>query len=251
MSLIFGPWYDTEYYISLGYGFHSNDARGSTITVDPADHVTPVQPADTLVEARGAEAGVRTGIVPGLHSTVSVFLLDIDSELLFVGDAGATEASRPSRRYGVEFTNYYTPLSWLTFDADVSVSDSRFSDHDTSGPHIPGSISTVVAAGVTVDDIHGFFGGLRLRFFGPRSLIEDDSQRSAATVLLNADIGYKLDHHWQLAAGIFNLLDSRDHDIDYYYASRISASEPVDGVNDVHFHPVEPRQVRFTLTGRF
>ncbi len=100
---VFGPWAGTEFYANAGMGFHSNDARGAVISVDPltgepADRVTP------LVRARGAEVGVRTVRVRGLQSTVSLWYLGIDSELLFVGDAGTTEAGRPSRRVGVEWT---------------------------------------------------------------------------------------------------------------------------------------------------
>ena len=37
LSMIFGPWASTEYFVNAGYGFHSNDARGVTIHVDPDD----------------------------------------------------------------------------------------------------------------------------------------------------------------------------------------------------------------------
>ena len=123
-------------------------------------------------------------------------MLDIDSELVFLGDAGTTEAGRPGRRYGIELANYYSPTEWLTFDADFSFSKSRFRDNavdpDTGlpvGRHIPGSVETVIAAGATVHDLHGFFGGLRLRYFGPWTLIEDNSARSDPTILLSADLG--------------------------------------------------------------
>ncbi len=125
-SLIFGPWAETEFYLSGGLGFHSNDGRGVNTHVDPMTGLTtdadgnPVQPAKPLVRTLGAEAGVRTTWVKGLQSTVSLWWLDSDSELVFSGDAGTTEASRPSRRYGIEFANYYSPTRWLTFDGDFT-----------------------------------------------------------------------------------------------------------------------------------
>jgi outer membrane receptor protein involved in Fe transport len=97
-----------------------------------------------------------------------------------------------------------------------------------------------------VDDLEGFFGRLRVRFFGPRPLNEDDSVRSSSTTLLNADIGYKLREDLRLGVEIFNLLDSEDSDIEYFYTSRL-AGEPAAGVDDIHFHPVEPRSARVTL----
>src|SRR5205814_210255 len=108
VSVVFGPWEKTEFYLNGGLGFHSNDGRGTTIALDPGS-LAPVKPVDALVRAKGADFGARTTVISELQSTASLFLLDLDSELLFVGDAGTTVPSRPSRRTGVEFANYYSP----------------------------------------------------------------------------------------------------------------------------------------------
>jgi len=246
-SLIIGPWAQTEFYLSGGLGFHSNDGRGVA---------SPGDPADPLVRTYGAEAGVRNTAVSGLQSTISVWWLDSDSELLFVGDAGTTEASRPSRRYGVELANYYKPVPWLAFDGDMSFSHAEFRDSDPSGDHIPGSIESVIAAGITLEQQgeRGFFGGVRLRYFGPRPLVEDDSVRSAETILLSARAGYRFNKHWTLAVEAFNLLDRKENEIEYYYPSRLAGegAGPVEGgYNDRHFHPVDPISFRVALTARF
>jgi len=245
-SVVFGPWRDSELYLSAGMGFHSNDARGVTASVDSAD---------PMVRTYGAEVGVRTSYVPGLQTTLAFWWLDVDNELLFVGDAGTTEQTRPSRRYGVELANYYAVTPWLTLDADFALSHSRFRDHvPGEGDHIPGSIVSVVAAGASVSDLAGFFGALRLRYFGPRPLVEDGSQNSGETILLSARIGYQLTQVWSVSAEVFNLLDRDDHEIDYYYASRLQ-TEPAGpddgGYLDDHFHPVDPINVRAMVTARF
>jgi hypothetical protein len=249
LSLIFGPWYETELYLNGGYDFHSNDARGVLAKIDPKTG-EPVASADPLVRSEGAEIGVRTAAIPNLQSSLSLWFLDIDSELLFIGDAGNTEASRPSRRYGVEFANFYSPLPWLTLDADVSFSRSRFRGNDPAGDHIPGSIETVVAAGVTVNDLYGFFGSVRVRYFGPRALIEDDTVRSDSSTLVNLQAGYKLTNRWSVALDIFNVFDADVSDIDYFYTSRLPG-EPDEGVDDIHTHPAEPRAFRGTVTYNF
>src|SRR5262245_24741972 len=244
-SLVLGPFAQTELYLSGGMGFHSNDARGVT---------APVDPADPLVRTYGAELGVRSTRVPGLQSTVAFWWLDIDSELIFVGDAGTTEASRPSRRYGIEIANYWSPTEWLTFDADYSLSHARFRDSDPAGDYIPGSIENVVAAGATVHGLAGFTGELRLRYFGPRPLTEDDSVRSDDTILVSTRLSYQLTPTWAVGVEIFNLLDRDDSDIEYYYPSRLPgepAGPDEGGFNDVHFHPVSPITVRAGVTARF
>ena len=180
LGLAFGPFDKTELYLNLARGFHSNDARGTTIRFDPRSGA-PVDRVTPLVRAKSGEIGVRSTRIKNLQSTLSLWTLDFDSELLFVGDAGTTEASRPSRRVGIEFTNFYTPKPWLTFDADVAFARARFSDSDPAGQRIPGAIEGVAALGVSVDLPNGFFGGVRARYFGPRPLIEDNSVRSASS----------------------------------------------------------------------
>ncbi len=255
LALIFGPWAQTEFYANGGLGFHSNDGRGSTIHVDPVTG-DPVSPVDPLVRTYGAELGLRTTLIPGLQSTVAFWGLDIDSELIFVGDAGTTEAGRPSRRYGLELANYYTPTEWLAIDADFAFTRARFTNDDPAGDHIPGAPDAVIAAGATVHDLWGgFFGGPRVRYFGPRPLVEDNSVRSDGTVLLSARLGYQFGERWTLSAEIFNLMNAKDDDITYYYSSRLPGEAPGPeedgGHNDIHFHPVEKTSVRVAFTGRF
>ena len=254
LSLVFGPWHDTEFFAAAGQGFHGNDIRGATITVDPVDGVTPVDQVTPLVAADGIEAGLRTAILPRMQLSLALWQLEIDSELLFVGDGGTTEASRPSRRYGIELANYYSVTDWLTLDLDVSLSRARFRDSDPAGREIPGSVESVVAAGITVDDLRGFFGTIRLRYFGPRPLIEDDSVRSDDTILLSARVGYRFDETWTLAAEVFNLLNRKDDEIAYFYPSRLlgePAGPDEGGIADVHVHPVYPVSFRVALSARF
>jgi outer membrane receptor protein involved in Fe transport len=242
---VIGPFRGTEFYVNAGLGFHSNDARGATITRDPttgepAERVTP------LVRARGSELGVRTVAVPHLQSSVALWTLSLDSELVFVGDAGTTEAGRPSNRYGIEFANYYRPRPWLIVDADVSWSRARFSDSSSIGDHIPGAIESAFSAGVTVDSVHNVFGSIRSRYFGPRPLAEDNSIRSKATALVNLEAGYNFSPRVRINLDVFNVLDAKDSDIDYYYTSRLRG-EAADGIDDIHLHPALPRMARLNL----
>jgi outer membrane receptor protein involved in Fe transport len=243
-AVTFGPWHSTEFYVNGGTGFHSNSALGATIKFDgngnPADPVTP------LVRAKGAEIGVRSVAVPHLQSTVSFWTLRLGSELVYNGDIGATEPGPASKRYGVEIANYYSPKRWLIFDGDVSLSRARFVDYDPAGQFVPEAVNTVVSGGASVDNFHKTFGSLRLRYFGPRALVQDDSVRSEATTLLNFEGGYQFVKSLRANLQIYNLLDAKVSDIDYYFASRLPG-EPIGGVEDIHTHPAVPRTLRVSL----
>jgi TonB dependent receptor/TonB-dependent Receptor Plug Domain len=249
-GIVLGPWYKTEFYSNAGYGLHSNDIRGATITVDPADKLTPQDRVPLLVRSKGAELGIRTKAIEGLTSSVAVFVLDFASELLFVGDAGTTVASRPSRRVGVEWTNKYKPVSWLTFDLDVAYTRARFTDLDAAGDRIPGAPAWIASGAVTFGNETGWFGALKARYFGPRPLIEDDSVRSMSSLIFNARAGYRFDNGLRLQLDVLNLFNAKTNQIEYYYLSRLPG-EPIDGIADRHVHPAEPLAVRLTLAGRF
>ena len=173
---------------------------------------------------------------------------------MFAGDTGNTEPTPASDRYGVELSNYYTPFAWLTLNADYAWSNARYTQPTPAGPYVPESVEQVLDAGISVHDWHGWDAALRFRYFGPRALIEDNSVRSKATGLLYASVGYQLDPTRRLDVAVFNLLDSRVNDIEYYYASRLPGEPPGPddgGYNDRHFHPAESRTVRVTLSARF
>ena len=248
ISFIFGPWAKTEIYLNGGGGFHSNDARGITARVDPSNPNISVQHVTPLVRTWGYEIGFRTGIVSGLQTTISLWQLHVDSELIFAGDTGSTVASQPSLRRGIEFTNYWNPVSWLIVDADLSFSRARFRGNSPIGNYIPNSMSRVASIGVSIDR-NNWFGGIRLRHFGPRPLVKDNSQVGSSSTLVNLRAGYRFAKYLKVSLDIFNLIGSKPNDISYFYESKLSSeSEPV---SDKHIHPVEPRSFRFTVQASF
>ena len=249
VTTVLGPWQGTEFYVNYGGGYHSNDPRAATTRVDPVSGDTVVG-EDPLVPARGYEFGVRTVAVPRLQSTLAWWNLSFDSELIFVGDAGIAEVSRPSERNGIEWTNYLRFTDWFVGELDLSLAKARFSDASPAGSHIPGALDRVIAAAVTVPKSQRIFGSLRLRHFGPRPLIEDNSVFSASTTIWNGNLGINLTDRVDVSFEGFNLLNSDVSDIDYYYTSRLPG-EPADGLDDIHFHPSLPRMARVMLNVDF
>lgn len=237
---------EQEIYINWGRGFHSNDARGATTRIDPAS-LEATDRVDPLVKAVSQEIGWRGKPMPNWQSTLTVFQLDLDSELLFIGDAGSTEASRPSRRVGIEWTNYLTLGEHSYLDADFAMTRARFRDSDIAGNHIPGAVAKTASIGLSTQYPNGWSASARLRYFGPRPLIENNSIQSNSTFLTNVRVGYQVSPKLKLNLDVFNVFDRKVSDIDYFYASRL-AGEAAEGVEDIHTHPAEPRMARLTAT---
>jgi outer membrane receptor protein involved in Fe transport len=285
-TMVLGPFDKTELFVGAGFGMHSNDARGATITEDPLDPATKLSASPLLVRTKGVETGVRTKVFPGLDSSLSLFLLDQDSEIVFNGDAGDTSASRPSRRYGVEWTNHYRPASWIDLDADLAATHARFVGFDSAqaaayeelagfpsaqignapGNYIPNAPAMVASAGVTLGEKTGPFGTLRWRYLGASPLTEDNAFRSPATSIFNARIGYRADNGWRIQLDALNLFNARTNQITYAYGSLLKTDSlynlcyPVqtapaavcrNGVMDYVLHPIEPFAIRLTVAGAF
>jgi outer membrane receptor protein involved in Fe transport len=240
LSVIFSPSNNAEIYLNWGRGFHSNDARGIT---------NPAAPATPLVRATGKEVGARvTGLAPGLQTSLSLWELDLASELVFVGDAGTTQAGRPSHRNGFELANYYVPAPGWIIDADLAFSRGRYTDGGAAGPYIPGAIDRTASVGISGES-GKWSGGLRLRYFGGRALTEDNLQRSASSTLVNAKLGYAITKDVKLNVEVLNIFNRQVSDIDYYYESQLRGEAAP--VADIHTHPAEPRAIRIGLVMKF
>jgi outer membrane receptor protein involved in Fe transport len=285
-TMVVGPFNKTELFFGAGTGMHSNDARGVTITEEPTDPAMKLSASPLLVRTKGAEIGIRTKVVRGLESSVSLFILRQASEIVFNGDAGDTSASLPSQRYGVEWTNRYRPTSWLDLDADLALTHARFVGYDSAqaalyaslagypqaqlgnapGTYIPNAPAMVASAGITIGEKTGWFGALRWRYLASSPLTEDNAFRSPPTSIFNGRAGYRFDDGWRIQLDVLNLLNARANQITYAYGSLIKTDSlyslcyPVqtapaavcqNGVMDYVLHPIEPFTVRLTLAGSF
>lgn len=170
-----------------------------------------VSSVDPLVSSHGAELGVKTQWQQRWNLAAALWYLELDSELLLVGDAGTTEATRPSERWGLELNNFWMIDEVWSLEADIARTDARFNDDAVTGRHSPGALETLASATLAQ---------LSLGWAGQRCALRAD---------------------------VLNLFDSDDRDIEYFCASRLEG-EPLEGVEDRNFHRFEPRQVRVTLT---
>ncbi len=240
LTVVLGPWEKTEFFFNLGQGFHSNDMRGVL------DKTTPI-PA--FVKARGAELGVRTERIAHLQSSLALWRLDSDSELVYIGETGVTEAREASERWGVEWNNRWTPTPHLLVDADFAWTRARF----RNGDYVPNAVDSVASVGVTLKNWGAWSATAQWRYLGSGALIEDNSVRSDPVSTVNLRIGRDMrdwsGHRSTLALEVFNLFNRKVNDMQYYYTSRLPHESAA--VDDKVVHPAEPFSLRLTYRMAF
>ncbi len=254
LALAFGPFAGAEIYVNWGTGFHSNDFRGATTTVNPRDG-SPVDKVPPLASAKSAEIGLRATPVLGWSTALSLWKTDLDSELVFSGDQGVTEPKGASKRHGIEWWNDYTPNGWLIVDADVAVSQAKFITPTNGGTRVPNSVPLSASIGVSADQGGAWFGGLRLRYLGSYALEESGTQKSTPFLTANLKIGYRFNSQWRATLDVLNLFDRKANDIEYWGSSCTRSEGPGcnggGGFDGKLVHPLEPRTLRVSVRASF
>lgn len=258
-NLVFGPWYDTEYYLNFGYGFHSNDARSVILSG-----------TDGLAQGYGYEGGVRTRQFDRLDAAAALWLSDLDSELVFSGDGGTVDADEPepgvfipgpaSRRWGIDFEARYQFTDWLFADYDLTFADPRFRNGDA----IPLAPTLVMNGGLTAEFANGFAGALRFRYLGDRPANESRTLTAQGYALLDLLLRYRwrnveaslaflnlTDSSWREAqfaeATCVNQLRLEDYPLDPrcpVQGTRPAAGTAAEGIEGITFTPGNPLAVR-------
>jgi len=234
-NLVLGPWYQTELFANFGTGFHSNDAR--SVVADRTETALPT--------ARGYEFGVRSKVIPRTEVSLTYWVLDLASELVFVGDEGTTEARGPSHREGIEFATRVKILEWLTFSGDVTASRAEF---DT-GAAVPLAPRLTARADLTARLPWGLASSFGMRYLGDRYADEERHQTARGYLLFDVTARYR--YKWLEAfLSIENLTNAEYREAQFFFTSRL-AGEPATGVPDIHYTPGNPRSVLGGLAVRF
>ncbi|MFY0568700.1 TonB-dependent receptor [Archangium lansingense] len=245
-SLVFTPLPDTDVYVNYGHGFHSNDARGVVRLTDP---VTP------LTRARGYELGARTRLFDRLDLAGSVFRLDLDSELVWVGDEGTTEARGATRREGLEAEARLKVLPWLFADADLTLTRATYVENAGNGDAVALAPTLILSGGVSARHPSGFYGRLGVLHLGDRPATEDRFITAEGFTRVDATLGYR-GSFYEVNLSVQNLLNTHWREAQFANVSRLQSetgpescpvgtrpsgeADAFEGCEDLHFTPGAP-----------
>lgn len=232
-NLILGPWFRTEFFANYGDGFHSNDARSA---VAPG--------SSPLSRARTYEVGLRSKPwgPEGLELIATLWAIDLKSELVFVGDEGATEARGATRRRGVEVAARGQIVGPLYFNGSITWSHAEF----TTGEAIPLAPELTGYGALILRWPEGLTSQLQATYLGVRPLIEDRSIKSPSWLDFDLSERYQIPvklSHGRLEAFLFiqNLFNTKWEQAVFAFESRLR--NEAAGVTDIHFVPGNPRFV--------
>jgi hypothetical protein len=254
LALIFGPWAKTEFFLNAGRGFHSNDGRGVIDTIDPTTR-SPSSPVPALVSAVGYEIGARTEAIAGLQSSLAVWVLNSNSELVYVADSdiGSTEPNGASRRYGVEWNNHLVLGEHLLVDADLAWTHARYADANANGDignQIPNAVPEVALIRATAKSFGCWTAAIEERYIGSYPASQDGSISSPSSLVTNLRVQRQLSPSVKVSVDLLNAFDVRYYDILYQQDYRISPTSPVVP-SGTSVHPGEPREIRVNLNVAF
>ena len=236
-------WRNTEFYLNFGMGYHSNDARDA------------VQAGTTpLARSTGGEIGVRTNLWDRLDMAAALWILDLNSEIVFVGDEGTTEASGPTRRWGIDFETRYPILDWLYADFDLAYADPRFR---VTGQAVPLALTLLMNGGLTAQFSDGLSGAIRMRYIDDRPLNEDRSLTARGYYLVDLIFKYRW-RNLEASLQLLNLTNNDWRETQFDTNSCVRREVGVDprcpatgggeGIEDNNFTPGTPFNVQGGLT---
>jgi hypothetical protein len=254
VALVLGPWARTEFFVNAGRGFHSNDARGVIDTIDPTTRSASSQ-VPALVSALGYEIGARTQGVEGLQSSLAVWVLNSDSELVYNADSdiGSTTPNGASRRYGVEWNNHMVLGQHFLIDADLAWTHARYADSNANsavGSQIPNAVPEVALVRATAKDFGPWTAAIEERYIGSYPASQDGTITSPSSLVTNVRVQRQLTSSIKVSLDLLNAFDVKYFDIVYQQDYRTSPTgSVVPGGTSVH--PGEPREFRVNLNVAF
>ncbi len=214
------------FFFNGGSGFHSNDARSAVGTKGQG----------SLARALGTEVGVRMKPHANARVSADVWYLYLTSEQVWSGDAGGTEPSDPTRRFGLDLEGSVDATSWLSLDANITWAKSTLVANQGNGGALALAPRWMGSGGASIHDKTSFVS-LRTRGIADRAGNEDGSLTAKGYLLFDLIAGKKLGN-FDLELTVANLLNTEWREAQFAEESRVTPTGDV--MEQMHFTPGMP-----------
>ncbi len=270
-NMVYSPIQSIDVFLNFGTGFHSNDARDVVIeqTISDLEQIYKSQElseeqiderltqmnfnrehagVQTLPRAIGAEIGTRHRFFDRFNIGFAGWWLELDEELVFVGDAGETEISGKSQRIGIDIEGRIKILSWLWVDTDVNLSQGKYVDEPDDANQIPLAPRITSTGGLTAIHPSGWDVSLRYRHIGDRPANEDGSVTAEGYTVVNLGLSYSYGP-FQYFVVVENLFDVDWNEAQFDTESRLR--DETESVSEIHFTPGNPLNLQAGISFQF
>lgn len=227
-----------DLFVKSGFGFHSNDARAVVLG----------QLENTLARAFGNEVGLIAKPFNKLLVNMALWSMDLQSELVYVGDEGIVEATGRTRRIGVDVGLRYQLFEHLFLDADVNINKGWLRDEPQEANRIPLAPSFTSIGGITYKKWKGLSGSLRYRYMGDRAATEDNAIVAEGYFLTDVVVNYTY-RSMMFSFSVENMLNAQWKEAQFATESRLQGEEAA--VNEIHFTPGTPLFIKGGITYSF
>jgi hypothetical protein len=227
-----------QVYAKTGLGFHSNDTR--LLNQSPDE--------DLLIRSFSADLGFQFKI--GDHSLIhfGAWYIDLEDELVYVGDEAVVESSGHTQRNGLEAGWRWLPFSWFSLDAEGSYTIAKTVDDPEGQNYVPLAAKWNSSGGISIHNIKNFSIGLRYRYLGDRPANEDYSIIAKGYQLIDGNINYKY-KNFNFSFIAENILNQEWNEAQFATLSRLQyESVPVE---EIHFTPGAPFNFRMKVQVMF
>ena len=239
LNFIYTPNDRLQIFLNAGSGFHSNDAR--SVVQEPNEHRIPRAP--------GAEIGTLFHLSNKFAASVAVWWMELENELVYVGDDGTTENKGSSRRKGIDFSARYQINSWLFADADFNISSSRFINklygkELRTDFYVPLSPTLTSAGGITARFKNKIETGVRYRYLAERPANESNTIVARGYSVFDFSANYKT-NRYKIGFVIENLTNIEWNEAQFATETRLQ--KETQSVDELHFTPGTPFSARLIM----
>jgi outer membrane receptor for Fe3+-dicitrate len=221
-----------QFFINSGNGYHSNDAR--SVVQEEKNHQLP--------RAWGAELGSLIHIKNHTVFSVAFWWLDLENELVYVGDEGTTENKGASRRTGLDISARYQFNSWLSADVDLNISKNTFlhvvfGEQLKTNFHIPLSPAITSSGGVNGKFRKGMEAAIRYRYLADRPANELNTVVAQGYIIFDISLSYKV-RNFRIGLVVENTLNAKWNEAQFDTESKLPLENKA--VDELHFTPGTP-----------
>ncbi len=235
LSLFYHQNESLEFYLNLGKGFHSNDARA----------VVAEKGAMSLPGAYGADLGTVFKPFNNLIINAALWYILLDQEFVYGGDGGTVDFSGKTRRVGFDFSARYQPVQYLFFDLDLNYAYGRAIDNAKGQDFIPLAPVWTNTGGITYSRMEGFNGSLRYRYMADRPANSENSLTAVGYFVTDFVLNYTK-KNYEIGFTIDNVLNTKWKETQFDTITRLKG-EPAP-VDEICFTPGTPFAGRLSFT---